>query len=173
VFLCSRRALLLGVILWLQRRNLLLRLRDRRLCPQRLLACFCRHQRRQILRSLSVSCPSVVLSNDVLMPAFSELPMIRVVQPAYHCFPNGGHGSFFPSANLRLSCDRVFATMGRSGMFVGLWKYSRLRTFGGVCYGYTQSVKVFKLQMSILLHISTAPAVAPAIMERIALGYDI
>jgi hypothetical protein len=45
-----------------------------------------------------------------LMPAFNELPMIRVVHPAYHCFPNGGHGSFLPSANLRLSCDRVFAT---------------------------------------------------------------
>jgi hypothetical protein len=50
------------------------------------------------------------------MPALSEFPMIRVVQPAYHCLPKGGHGSFFPSGNLRLSCDRVFATSGRSGM---------------------------------------------------------
>jgi hypothetical protein len=76
------------------------------------------------------------------MPAFSELPMIKVVQPAYHCFPKGGHGSFFPSANLRLSCDRVFATVERSGMLVGLWKYSRSRTFSGVCYGYKQSAEV-------------------------------
>lgn len=45
-----------------------------------------------------------------LMPAFNELPIIKVVHPAYHCLPNGGHGSFLPSANLRLSWDRVFAT---------------------------------------------------------------
>jgi hypothetical protein len=75
------------------------------------------------------------------MPAFSELPMIRVVQPAYHCFPNGGHGSFFPSANLRLSCDRVFATSGRSGTWIGRG-YFRLRTFGGVCYCYMLSQSV-------------------------------
>lgn len=37
--------------------------------------------------------------------------MISVVQPAYHCFPNGGHGSFWPSANRRLSWDRVLATI--------------------------------------------------------------
>jgi hypothetical protein len=122
VFLYSQRALLLGVILWLRRRNLLLLLRDRRLCPRRLRACFGRRQRRRILRMLSVFCLSAVLSNDVLMPAFRELPMIRVVQPAYHCFPNGGHGSFLPSANLRLSCDRVFATKTRSGMFEDLWE---------------------------------------------------
>lgn len=53
--------------------------------------------------------------HDVLMPAFRELPMIKVVHPAYHCLPNGGHGSFFPSGNLRLSWDRVFATMFGSG----------------------------------------------------------
>jgi hypothetical protein len=49
----------------------------------------------------------------VLTPALIELPIIRVVQPAYHCAPNGGHGSFFPSGNLRLSWDRVLATVDR------------------------------------------------------------
>ena len=44
------------------------------------------------------------------MPAFKELPMISVVQPAYHCDPNGGHPSFCPSGNRRLSCVLVFAT---------------------------------------------------------------
>jgi hypothetical protein len=39
--------------------------------------------------------------------------MIKVVHPAYHCLPNGGHGSFFPSANRRLSCVLVFATVER------------------------------------------------------------
>ena len=53
------------------------------------------------------------------MPAFAELPMIRVVHPAYHCLPNGGHGSFFPSANLRLSCVRVLATIAR--VRVSVW----------------------------------------------------
>lgn len=38
--------------------------------------------------------------------------MIRVVHPAYHWGPNGGHGSFFESGSFRLSCDRVFATSG-------------------------------------------------------------
>ena len=36
--------------------------------------------------------------------------MINEVHPAYHCGPNVGHGSFFASGNLRLSCERVFAT---------------------------------------------------------------
>ena len=49
--------------------------------------------------------------DDLRIPALAELPMIRVVHPAYHCLPNGGHGSFFPSANRRFNCDRVFATM--------------------------------------------------------------
>lgn len=44
------------------------------------------------------------------IPALTEFPTINVVHPAYHCFPNGGHGSFFESGSLRLSCDRVFAT---------------------------------------------------------------
>jgi hypothetical protein len=77
------------------------------------------HQRRRILKSTSTPVLHVVQSDDVLMPAFNELPIIKVVQPAYHCLPNGGHGSFFPSGSLRLSCDRVFATKIRSGTFVG------------------------------------------------------
>lgn len=70
------------------------------------------------------------------MPAFNELPMIKVVHPAYHCLPNGGQGSFFPSASLRLSWERVLANSA----------------------GY-------------VIDISTAPAVAPAKMDRIALGF--
>lgn len=46
------------------------------------------------------------------MPAFNELPIIRVVHPAYHALPNGGHGSFAESANLRFNCVLVFATTG-------------------------------------------------------------
>lgn len=46
------------------------------------------------------------------MPALAEFPMISVVHPAYHCLPNGGHGSFWPSANLVLSWERVLATFG-------------------------------------------------------------
>jgi hypothetical protein len=65
---------------------------------------------RQILYDVSTSVSRVRSFNDALIPAFRELPMIRVVHPAYHCLPNGGHGSFFPSGNRRLSCDRVFAT---------------------------------------------------------------
>lgn len=37
--------------------------------------------------------------------------MIRVVQPAYHWAPNGGQGSFLPSASCLFSWDRVFATV--------------------------------------------------------------
>jgi hypothetical protein len=33
--------------------------------------------------------------------------------------PNGGHGSFFPSGNLRFNCDRVFATGGKLDTLVG------------------------------------------------------
>lgn len=64
---------------------------------------------RQILDSVLDGCVPAASAN-LLIPAFSEFPMIKVVHPAYHCVPNGGHGSFFPSGNLRLSCDRVFAT---------------------------------------------------------------
>jgi len=49
------------------------------------------------------------------MPALAELPMMSVVQPAYHWRPNGGHGSFWPSASRRLSCVRVLATVARAG----------------------------------------------------------
>lgn len=49
-------------------------------------------------------------SQFIRMPALAAFPMISVVQPAYHCDPNGGHGSFCPSASLRLSCVLVFAT---------------------------------------------------------------
>jgi len=45
------------------------------------------------------------------IPAFNEFPIISVVQPAYHCLPNGGHGSFFPSGKRRLSCVLVLATI--------------------------------------------------------------
>jgi hypothetical protein len=74
---------------------------------------------RQILRDLSVSAQVVIHFSDALMPALSELPMIKVVHPAYHCLPNGGHGSFFPSGNLRFNCDRVFATGGKLDTLVG------------------------------------------------------
>ncbi len=36
--------------------------------------------------------------------------MIKVVHPAYHAFPNGGHPSFWPSGNRLLSWVLVFAT---------------------------------------------------------------
>lgn len=37
--------------------------------------------------------------------------MINVVHPAYHCAPNGGHGSFCPAPKFRFNCDRVLATV--------------------------------------------------------------
>lgn len=40
--------------------------------------------------------------------------MMSVVHPAYHCDPNGGHGSFWPSASRRLSCVLVLATAAGS-----------------------------------------------------------
>lgn len=45
------------------------------------------------------------------MPAFNELPIINVVQPAYQALPNGGQGSFAESARLRFNCVLVFATV--------------------------------------------------------------
>ena len=79
---------------------------------------------------------SLYMSNATnLMPAFNELPIISVVHPAYHCLPNGGHGSFLPSVNLRLSWDRVFATgVDLDTVFVDV-SYD-VRTFGrvGDCY---------------------------------------
>ena len=47
----------------------------------------------------------------IRMPALREFPMIKVVHPAYHAFPNGGHPSFCPSGKRRLSWVRVFATV--------------------------------------------------------------
>lgn len=44
--------------------------------------------------------------------------MMSVVHPAYHCGPNGGHGSFLPSASRRLSCVLVLATVASSGRTV-------------------------------------------------------
>ena len=74
--------------------------------------------------------------------------MIRVVHPAYHCEPNGGHGSFWPAANLRLSCVRVLATVcvleGRSGG-IGL-RGAMQRTFGRVCDGCGQAGTVSNWQ---------------------------
>lgn len=52
------------------------------------------------------------------MPALAEFPMMSVVHPAYHCGPNGGHGSFLPSARRRLSCVLVLATVTSSGRTV-------------------------------------------------------
>lgn len=71
-----------------------------------------------------------VISN-LRMPALAEFPMISVVHPAYHWLPNGGHGNFLPSGNLRLSCVRVLAT-GCLVSFVGIAIGSG-RTLGGVC----------------------------------------
>lgn len=118
-----------------------LRSLDQRSFPRRLTACPCTCQTRRILCTLS---GLVFVSLGWLyprMPAFNELPMISVVHPAYHCFPKGGHGSFLPSANLRLSWDRVFATGVKldHGSVVGSF---RVRTFGRVCDGYSgMSVK--------------------------------
>jgi len=47
---------------------------------------------------------------DERMPAFNEFPIINVEHPAYHDLPNGGHGNFPASGNLRFNCDLVFAT---------------------------------------------------------------
>ena len=60
------------------------------------------------------------------MPAFKEFPIMSVVQPAYHCEPKGGHGSFLPSGRRRFSCVLVLAT-SRGSRQVGV----RGRVFGG------------------------------------------
>lgn len=59
--------------------------------------------------------------------------MMRVVHPAYHCLPNGGQGSFFPSGNLRLSCERVLATRSKSATGVVPPNDVGMRTLSGVC----------------------------------------
>lgn len=55
------------------------------------------------------------MDEHVRMPALAELPMMSVVHPAYHCGPNGGQGSFLPSASRRLSCVLVLATAPGGG----------------------------------------------------------
>lgn len=120
------------------------------------------------------------------MPALSELPMISVVHPAYHWRPNGGHGSFCPSGNLRLSWDRVLATVSagqRPDQKCGIGSREsgegeRAHTHSA---GYVMAAeKADGGAVSDLGHelggrrqhapISTAPAVEPAMMERRALG---
>lgn len=59
----------------------------------------------------AMQCSALQCRDDIRMPALAELPMMSVVQPAYHCGPNGGQGSFLPSARRRLSCVLVFATV--------------------------------------------------------------
>lgn len=114
--------------------------------------------------------------------------MISVVQPAYHCLPNGGHGNFSPAASRRFNCDLVFATrvpnqflrvyhnlrgplsfeVDRFGGEVG----SLRRTFGGICDGYRVPVSQRGDSRGSKqgIPISTAPAVEPARTDRIALG---
>lgn len=52
------------------------------------------------------------LQGYVRIPALIELPITRVVHPAYHALPNGGHPSFSPVGRRLLSCILVFATVG-------------------------------------------------------------
>ena len=72
------------------------------------------------------------------IPALREFPMINVVHPAYHCFPNGGHGSFWPSARRRLSWVRVFATrdgwvlVGEERRIREIFRGNRSHTLGRV-----------------------------------------
>ena len=77
------------------------------------------------------------------------------MHPAYHALPNGGHGSFAESANLRFNCVLVFAT-GVSG-----GQSNALRSFVSRIYIHSAGY---------VIPISTAPAVDPAIIERKALG---
>jgi hypothetical protein len=71
----------------------------------------CTDQMPQILSSCQhTALKKNCLVSDVLMPAFSEFPIINVVQPAYQAFPNGGHGNFPASGSLRFNCVLVFAT---------------------------------------------------------------
>lgn len=63
----------------------------------------------ETLPSASASMLLYVSKATKRMPALSELPMMSVVQPAYHCVPKGGHGSFWPAASRRFSCVRVLA----------------------------------------------------------------
>ena len=108
------------------------------------------------------------------MPAFAELPITSVVQPAYHALPKGGHGSFCPSASRRLSCVRVFATTGGGSERGSKHRQSEgSYTFGGICYRFegvsTWSSRIM-CRVRSGLPISTAPAVEPAMMLRRGLG---
>ena len=98
---------------------------------------------------------------DALMPALAELPIMRVVHPAYHWRPRGGHGSFLPSGKWRFNCDRVLATVLSLAKVISsqildahfgillpcrIWEDFRnfikvdcLRTLGRVCDGYGES----------------------------------
>lgn len=59
----------------------------------------------------SIICQEVIGERRyTLIPAFNEFPITNVVHPAYHAAPNGGQGSFLPSAKRRFNCVRVFAT---------------------------------------------------------------
>jgi hypothetical protein len=94
--------------------------------------------------------------------------MMRVVHPAYHCLPNGGQGSFCPSANRLFNCDLVFATILNQ-----LCPYRRAgkRTLSGVGNSYmTAWLATSSESCRVCIPISMAPAVDPAMMDRKGLG---
>ena len=97
--------------------------------------------------------------------------MIKVVHPAYHAFPNGGHPSFCPSGKRRLSCVLVFATEGDCQSGFASTDSSNTHSAGYVI-AVGLSIRVRDVRCSVGdIPISTAPAVEPAIIERSALGY--
>lgn len=100
--------------------------------------------------------------------------MIKVVHPAYHALPKGGHPSFCPSGNRRLSCVRVLAT--KSLVINGLIRSEQAygaRTFCRVCDRCKRVRSHLCLQACKEgIPISTAPAVDPAMMDRSALGFN-
>jgi hypothetical protein len=65
-------------------------------------------------RATNVARDRDTTGQNIRIPALAELPMMSVVQPAYHCEPKGGHGSFLPSASRRFSCVLVLATVASS-----------------------------------------------------------
>lgn len=103
------------------------------------------------------------------MPAFKELPIIKVVHPAYHALPNGGHPSFCPSGNLRLSCVLVFATVKTDQLGPSFSTTTHRHSAGYVIARYI-SIGLPKALHSKSVPISTAPAVEPAMIERNGLG---
>lgn len=112
-------------------------------------------------------------SNRVVrIPALSELPMISVVHPAYHAFPNGGNPSFCPCGNRRFSCVRVLATAscivnGSDQVRVLGW---RVHSAGYVIAGKGSDCLPCSGACRRNRPISTAPAVDPAMIDRNALG---